>query len=679
MRLAKLAVCLGVLLAVGWGAQPALDQFLGAPFAQNLVVSGNRVAWVVTERGVRNVWTAEAPDWKGRQLTNYKDDDGQEIGQLGIAPGGVVYTRGGDIDTFGDIPNPKSLPLGPEQAVWLVPFDGGAPKKIAEGASPLVSPQGDRVLFRKAGEVFSTTLDGGKPDLLLYKKVRARGLRFSPDGSRVAFVSDRDDHSFIGCYTFSSKNVAYFDPSVDSDEAPAWSADGKQLAFVRLAARTDAFMFGPRREGEPWSIRVADVESGSTREVWRADAGTGSVFSPTVGESLVWTNDGNIVFPWEKTGWRHLYSVAAAGGGRARELTPGDFEVEHVQPAAGGKGVVFSSNQGDIDRRHAWRVGAGGRPAQLTSGRGIEWAPVQADDGTVIVLRSNARQPGRPAVVAGSELRDVASPGYAAESAMVEPATVMLSAADGLPIHAQLFLPAGYEAGKRYPAIAFFHGGSRRQMLPAFHYMYYYANTYAMNQYLASRGYIVLSVNYRSGIGYGMEFREAINYGAAGGSEYQDVQGAGVYLRNRADVDAKRIGVYGGSYGGYLTAMALSRSSDLYAAGVDLHGVHDWNEGIRNFVKSYDPEAQKDAARLAFESSPLASVKTWKSPVLLIHGDDDRNVNFNQTVRLVEALRKQGVDVEQLVFPDEVHDFLTFGRWLDAMKAAEGFFARKLK
>lgn len=144
-------------------------------------------------------------------------------------------------------------------------------------------------------------------------------------------------------------------------------------------------------------------------------------------------------------------------------------------------------------------------------------------------------------------------------------------------------------------------------------------------------------------------------------------------------MDGKRIGVYGGSYGGYLTAMALSRSSDLYAAGVDIHGVHDWNSGIRNFVPNYNPQAQQDAARLAFESSPLSSVKTWKSPVLLIHGDDDRNVNFNETVRLVEALRKQGVELEQLVFPDEVHDFLTFSRWMDAMKAADGFFSRKLK
>ena len=123
----------------------------------------------------------------------------------------------------------------------------------------------------------------------------------------------------------------------------------------------------------------------------------------------------------------------------------------------------------------------------------------------------------------------------------------------------------------------FFHGGSRRQMLLGWHYMDYYHNAYGMNQYLASLGYVVLAVNYRSGIGYGLNFREAINYGASGASEFNDVLGAGLYLRTRPDVDPKRIGLWGGSYGGYLTALGLARASDLFAAGVDFHGVHDWS------------------------------------------------------------------------------------------------------
>jgi dipeptidyl aminopeptidase/acylaminoacyl peptidase len=192
-----------------------------------------------------------------------------------------------------------------------------------------------------------------------------------------------------------------------------------------------------------------------------------------------------------------------------------------------------------------------------------------------------------------------------------------------------------------------------------------------MNQYLATLGYVVLSVNYRSGIGYGMEFREALNYGATGASEFNDVLG-------RSDVDPSRIGLWGGSYGGYLTALGLARASNLFAAGVDFHGVHDWNVVIRNFVPDYSPDAQPDAARIAFASSPMASVSTWKSPVLLIHGDDDRNVPFSETVRLVEALRKQKVEFQELIFPDEIHGFLTEACWLRAYHAAADFFARHL-
>jgi dipeptidyl aminopeptidase/acylaminoacyl peptidase len=216
-------------------------------------------------------------------------------------------------------------------------------------------------------------------------------------------------------------------------------------------------------------------------------------------------------------------------------------------------------------------------------------------------------------------------------------------------------------------------------MLLGFHYREDYHHAYALNQYLARRGYLVLSVNYRSGIGYGMEFREAIDYGAHGASEFADVLGAGLYLRSRPDVDPARIGLWGGSYGGYLTALGLSRASDLFAAGVDVHGVHDWNVVIRNFAPTYDPEKDRDFARRAFESSPLASVKTWRSPVLLVHGDDDRNVPFSETVTLAEALRKQGVLFEQLVFPDEVHGFLRHASWMESYAATADFLDRSLK
>jgi len=366
-------------------------------------------------------------------------------------------------------------------------------------------------------------------------------------------------------------------------------------------------------------------------------------------------------------------------------LTPGAFEVEHVSIGRDRTRIVYSSNQYssdplDADRRHVWSVAAsGGAPQQLTSGRGIEVFPVIGSDGAVAVLRSDMRVPMRPAVVSGGELRDLAPQRVPADfpgAKFVEPQQVIFTSADGMRLHGQLFLPA--QDADKHPAVVFFHGGSRREMLLGFHYMDYYSNAYAMNQYLASLGYVVLAANYRSGIGYGMDFREALNYGAAGASEFNDVLGAGLYLRGRADVDGARIGSWGGSYGGYLTALALARASDLFAAGVDLHGVHDWNIELGNWHASYDPNADPQAARVAWESSPLSSIKTWRSPVLLIQGDDDRNVQFSQTVKLAEALRAQGVYFEQRVFPDEIHDFLLHRNFVAAYTLGADFFNRKL-
>ena len=401
----------------------------------------------------------------------------------------------------------------------------------------------------------------------------------------------------------------------------------------------------------------------------------GSAFHPLASDSLFWADGDRLVFAWERDGWAHLYSVAA-GGGDAALLTPGDFEVEHAALAPDRRSMVYSSNQNDIDRRHMWRVGVepGAQPVALTSGTGIEWSPAVLEGGSVAFLRSDARLPARAALQTGSAAaRDLApdlTPRDFPAAALVEPQQVIFPAADGMPIHGQLFVPPNGSAKR--PALIFFHGGSRRQMLLGWHYMYYYNNAYALNQYLASLGYLVLSVNYRSGIGYGLNFREAVNYGMAGASEYNDVIGAGLYLRSRTDVDPKRIGLWGGSYGGYLTALGLARASELFAAGVDFHGVHDWSK-----LRPFEPGSAE--ARTAFESSPMASVKTWRSPVLLIHGDDDRNVPFSQTVRLVEALRAQKVEFEELIFPDEIHDFLTHAHWVESYRATVDFFNRKLK
>ncbi|HEY3279703.1 MAG TPA: prolyl oligopeptidase family serine peptidase [Gemmatimonadales bacterium] len=686
------AVALSLLLPVPARSQQAgftLEQALSAPFPEQLVAapSGGAVAWIFNDRGARNIWVAAPPDYQARPVTTYTGDEGQELGGLQWTPDAraIVFVRGGGANGRGEVPNPHSLAEGVEQAIWIVPATGGAPRRLAEGAAPAVSPKGDRVALLRRGQVWWLSLSdsAAAPEQPIKARGRAATLRWSPDGGRLAFVSRRDDHAFIGVFDVAGKTLRFVDPSVDSDAQPVWSPDGTRLAFIREAASTGVLPFTPERTAQPWSIRVVDIASGAGREVWRADSGRGSAFRGVVADQqLFWGAGDRLVFPWERDGWTHLYAVPVAGG-RTTLLTPGGFEVEYVSLAADRASILYNSNQDDIDRRHVWRVAvAGGAPVAATRGTGIEWAPAATSDGKAFAFfRSDGRQPPRPAIAIGAaaprDLAPAAVPASFPAAGLVEPQQVLFSSADGMTIHGQLFVPKGLRPGERRPAVVFFHGGSRRQMLLGWHYNYYYRNAYAFNQYLATQGYVVLSVNYRSGIGYGLDFREALHYGAQGASEFNDVLGAGTYLRSRGDVDPNRIGLWGGSYGGFLTAMGLARASDMFAAGVDLHGVHDWNIEIANWV-SYDPAKAGDAAKLAYQSSPIAYVQDWRSPVLLIQGDDDRNVQFSQTVQLAEALRGQGVSVEQLVFPDEIHDFLTHEHWLAAYRAAADFFRRKL-
>lgn len=698
------ATCLGALLLLSAGFPPprahaqsfTIEDVLSPGYPIELVSAkaADRIAWIEYEEGRRNVYTAAAPDFEPARLTRYEDDDGRDLTNLRISDDGsvVAFIRGHTPNRQGWIANPASNPQGTERAAWAVGTQGGSPWRIAEAWNLALSPDGKWAAYAKDGEIFVASVNPGTRDAtaidaqppLFSVFGDQRSPIWSPDSKKLAFVSDREDHSFIGIYDLTNPGIVYLSAGVDRDTSPTWSPGGDRVAFIRRpglpfgasadrgGAEDDAWPEGMTESrfsgGYDFSIWAADVATGVGEEIWHNAPGD-EVHRDV--RSVMWAGD-RVIFEAEPDGWRHYYSIDPSHpGSEAVKLTPGDGIAEHISLSADGGTLFYATNVGDIDRRHLWKVPtSGGEPEQLTRGEGIETYPVALAGGNqVAVLSASARQPQTVAMVSSSGgtprlIRDV--PGRFPAARHVVPEAVTLNAADGFEFYNQLFLPPDMEPGEKRPALIFIHGGSRRQMLLGYHYMHFYHMAYALNQYWANKGYVVLSVNYRSGVGYGREFRNAPGRGGEGNTEYQDIKAAGLYLRDRADVDEDRIGLWGLSYGGVLTAQGLARDSDLFAVGVDMAGVHLWGNSIEPDDTSY-------------KSSAIYEVEKWTSPVLLIHGDDDRNVDFSQTVGLVQLLRAHDVPHELIVFPDDVHDFLLHERWLTSFNASDRFLDRYLK
>jgi dipeptidyl aminopeptidase/acylaminoacyl peptidase len=727
-----------VAATAGGQSKPTIDQFLHPGFPADLVAAQkvDRIAWLANERGLRNVYTAAAPDFRPLRLTRFVEDDGIELSSLEISDDGstVVFVRGSAPNREGWTANPTSNPDGAERAIWAARTAGGAAWRIAVGAGPALSPDGHSALYVKDGQIYRARVAQGAAATAMDKGeqpfIKAWGRngnpRWSPDGSKVAFVSNRGDHTYIGIYSVKSRTVRFMAPGVDQDGSPTWSQDGKRIAFIRrpgtpfgqqahagdgslgnpsgpayvaaqgrgAAGRAGGggggggrggrggqdSASGPRvspipgmmratfRGGYTLSFWVGDPETGEAKEFWHHQPND-RVF-PNV-NAITWAGE-SVIFQQEPEEWVRYYAVKVDGSTTTPiELTPGAGMVETIGLSVDGKTLYYATNAGDVDRRHVWAVPtSGGRAVQLTTGREIEMYPTPLASGKQIaVLTASAKRPMSVGLLpaTGGAAR-VVFPTLTKEfplEASVEPQPITLKAEDGFEFYNQLFLPKDLRPGERRPAIVFVHGGPPRQMLLGYHYMDFYHIAYAVNQWLASQGYVVMSVNYRLGIGYGKSFRQAPNTGARGNAEYRDVLAAGKYLQTRPDVDPARVGIWGLSYGGVLTAQALARNSDLFVAGVDMAGVHLWGSSL-------------DPNDLSFQSSAISAVDKWTSPVLIWHGDDDRNVQFSQTTGLIQLLRQRNVHYELIVYPDDTHETMLYKRWMHTFGRMEDFLKRFL-
>jgi dipeptidyl aminopeptidase/acylaminoacyl peptidase len=703
--------------------KPTIDQFLSPGFPEELVSAKNvdRIAWLGSERGLRNVYTAAAPDFKPVRLTKFLEDDGVFLMSLSISDDGsvVTFVRGEGANAEGWNANSNSDPNGGPHDIWAAKTNGSGAWRVIEGGSPSLSPDGKSIIFVREGQIYrvpvtrkGTTALMDKNELPFIKGWGRNGdPQWSPDGTKLAYTSARTYHSLIGIYDVKTRTVHYASPSVDMDGSPTWSADSKKLAFTRrpgtpfgqqanpglslrgggaappptqgrggggrgraggggdgAPAGPDGLYRAAFRGGYTLAFMVFDVAADSAHEVWHNEPNARTF---TAINRIKWAGE-SLIFQQEPEEWVREYAVSANGGTRAPiELTPGEGALETLGLSPDGRTLYYASNVGDIDRRHIWKVATAGGPAtQITTGSEIEMYPAPLASGKqVAVLTASALRPLSVGLIASSGGKStIVYPTLGKDfptSVEVAPEAVVLKAADGVEFHSQLFLPKDMKPGEKRPAMIFVHGGPPRQMLLGYHYMGFYHTAYAVNEWLTSLGYVVMSVNYRTGIGYGKSFRLAAKSGEMGNAEYGDVLAAGKYLQARADVDPKRMGIWGLSYGGVLTSQALARNSDMFAAGVDMAGVHLWGGAL-------------DTASVAYKASTISAIDGWKSPVLIWQGDDDRNVPFSQTIGLVELLRQRNVYYELIVMPDDTHETFIHKRWMYTFGRMQTFLQRFL-
>ena len=455
------------------------------------------------EEGRRNVYVAEGPAFTPRKLTDFSEDDGQEITSLSISADGrwVVFVRGGDHGANWE----SGLPVNPaadaqpfKVQVACIPFAGGTVKYLSVGDHPVISPDSKTVAFIKADQVWEETVPGtvepgsdstgvghGRNALdsagaaagasggatggsngagatnLFTTRGNVSSLQWSPDGKRLLFVANRTDHAIIGIYTPGTASLKWIAPSFYRDEMPQWSDDGGRIVFVRRPGEGGAPDSMLVRQPEPWSIYIVDTAGGKAVLLWKSPMTLRGSFPPTDGgANLHWAAGNRVVFLTYVDGWPHLYSLdAGSGGAKPLLLTPGNFMCEHIRLSADRRYLIFSANAGDdpadIERRHVGMVSVDKADMEvMTPGKGLEWTPVVTGDSRTLAFISAT--PQRPPLPAVMRLAENAQKNFTVlcadripedfpQGTLVTPRAVTFRAADGVIVHADLFEPAGAE------------------------------------------------------------------------------------------------------------------------------------------------------------------------------------------------------------------------------------------
>lgn len=687
----------------GYEPRFEIDELLRMPRIGNYVTNDRSdVAWVEIQGPATSILIARAPEYSTKVLYTYNDNEGLPIQLIGFGVNDqVVYSRGRT--GF----NPAHTAFFRPRAVFSISESQKAPSSLIADvddgfAAPMISKDGKTLFYARGGDVRKLNLQRpANPTSVFSVRGNVVDIRQSPDGQKLGFVSNRakyrrGKYTFVGVYSLGRKSVTYMEPGLGNDQDIAWAPDSKRLAFVRFGYEPKTWRFSNHTEGAPFDIMVADADTGQGNAVFTSQPGYGSRFNGFGANfytglggygSLAWLADGSLIFPYEKTGWKQLYAVSA-NGGAVRQVTRGKFEVDRMVASTNRQQVFYLANsETDLARLGLYQldVGEGLKPVQISFNEvgAMPLALMALPNGGLVYEFAGGQTPIRLVIYTKDLGAKMISTGPKPDGPMTqrmpEPEIIELKARDGLVLQGVLYKPADIRGKRRHPVIVNSHGGSRYQQRPVWSDSLFQSSAL---RYFAGKGYFVLSLNFRSGTGYGLDFREPESYGGRGAGDTKDFIDAAEFLsKTYPEIDPDRMAMFGHSYGGHNVTNALARS-DIFAVGVSSAGVGDW---VVEMEKDFDEVLQfnipqrYELEKLAFESSAISQIDDWgEEPLLLMHGDNDNSAAMQQSIELYHALRRRGIEAEAVAFPGESHGISVHKNRIRYIETMDNFLEKHL-
>jgi dipeptidyl aminopeptidase/acylaminoacyl peptidase len=658
---------------------------------------GKHIAFIWDRAGVSNLYVADVGGpAEPRPLTQFTS----------AAPGGAFWSRDSQRVYFtraGDL--------------WQVAVNGGTPAAVwttpAAESSVTVSPDATRVAFvRPSGtgrtatgvDLWTRSLAEATEQRLAHDDISIGAISWSPDGAHLAYSAGAKSIRHEQTPEYSGAKIIY---TITERTPGQWSVvsarGGKPMPIgtpgsgsLRWIDRTRVVFDRQSSDYKRRAIYVADTSGGPPRiahediddKFWSIPGGAGPASLPSP--------DGKwIAFVSDRDGWDHLYVIPSAGG-EAIQITKGNFEAWRPAWSPDSTRIAFDANEPNRPgTRHLGIATIGTDPARatvtmITTGRGTNIVPVWSPDSTRVVYQHTDPQTSADLFVINAAANaeptrlSKSMPSMMAGTQFIEPELVHYSGPDGQQVPGWLFVPKNLDRSRKHPAIVWIHGDGVNQGYDGWHVQRNYAVYYSFHQYLLEQGYVVFAPDYRGSIGYGRAWRQGV-YMDVGGKDAKDAWMAAHYLKTLGYVDTDRIGVWGLSYGGFFTLIAMTDQPTLYRAGVNVAGVVDYAmyyedpyHGGWTTSRIGTPEQNPAVYK---QASPLSKVDRLERPLLVLHGTADVNVPYLHSVRLVDELMKKGKShlFELMMYPGEFHYFTRAHVLRDAWQRVDRFFAEHLK